>query len=132
MFAKPTSSQLDYTVTDCVAGITQLTVNWDGQPYLQNATQRDLFGRCNANGLKASWSEFNFYRGSVICLIPGIDFPLPAGVAPGLERKTTFTCTANVTNLMNRTFTFDLYVIMVHTRRHTHTHHKHRSRAARG
>lgn len=97
VFAQPTQASLtmghpDFTYMYCGG----LVVNWQNQQYMIGAQREQLYTSAVDAGYAFPWENFNGTcvfggagqttigtSGSIICLRPGIDFPLEAGQAVG-------------------------------------------------
>lgn len=93
-------------------GITNVMVNFaDQQGQMQQAQQIDLYRASLANGYLGSYDDWTNQSGSVLILVPGRDFPLPFGLAPGSTGSYTINFQLTVTNLNPQSLTPVCYVI---------------------
>ena len=60
-----------------------LTVTWNNNQFFSQFTAQDVYNMSTKNGLCQSWSQFEQYTGSVICIDFGTDLGLMSDQAPG-------------------------------------------------
>ena len=66
---------------------------------MSNATQVDLYKIARRNGVNTAYDQWVYYTGSVLPLIPGVDFQIGEGEAGNLGGSNwTLQVTANFTN----------------------------------
>ena len=101
---------MDATQTDTTPfTITRVAVRWDTQSnLLADMTAQDLWAMSRANGCNITWNQWVGTKsaqtgnitgcGSILCIMPGIDFSLPNASCPGQEGKHTMQITVTATN----------------------------------
>lgn len=109
---------------DCWGRIESIQINFDNQTgILSSADEKDLHWISCSNGSQQTWSEWHWFRGSVLCLQMGKDIPLPLLAAPGSRGVWQFSCELTVRNLRpgyNTTLSaadpteFNIYTIPLH------------------
>lgn len=114
-------SRLDDTAqssltSDAYMRINTITVNWNNNIFISNASAYDLYLMSVKNGYQGCWDQWNLYNGSVLCVDFGTDIGLNTsiGECPGVLGNYQLAMTVNVTNL-NQTVTITptLYVVVV-------------------
>jgi len=114
IFARQQNADLTYTSSDSFLGITQVQLTFNNkQNMLSNATQQDLYHIARKNGCELSWPQWSKYVGSVLKLVPGEDFGLGAGMAPGLVGSFNLLATVTFENTGSQTKTFTPYLCVV-------------------
>lgn len=118
--ARLTNSSRDWTTSDTYATITAMTMQWGGTgTFFSNMTNHDLFRLANDRGYKCTWSQWDRYQGSVLAIMPGVDFPLGSDAegrpyAVGIAGRQTFNLSSiTIRNNMKVGGTFDLFVFGV-------------------
>ena len=92
-------------------GITLQFGNRSG--LLSSCSSEQYFYISKANGYQGTWSDFSQYSGSVLCLVPGKDFPLEPDQAPGCLSNIQMQINITCTNVSNHTINATAYVVAV-------------------
>jgi hypothetical protein len=90
-----------------------LTVTWQNQQLLSQATTQDLFNMSIKNGCNMSWSQFIGRTGSVLAVDFGLDLGLAPNQAPGSLGNYQLGLTCNFTNTSSQAILPTLYVVVV-------------------
>lgn len=105
IYARIQNADLSPYIPDVFANINSIQINFAGKSgLLSTLTEQDLYNISVKNGYNATYSEWHgaqYQYGSVLKLIPGIDFPLDEGKAPGLQGSFNFQYTLGITNISN-------------------------------
>lgn len=83
VFARKSLSTSTYLDSDVAFRLMQLTVQFDSNTYLSNATEHDLYQISRKNGVNTSFSAWQKYSGSVFCAEFGTDIGMSPVFAPG-------------------------------------------------
>lgn len=118
IFARESNQYLSEVSTDCFAGISNISVDWNNRSsILASATQFDLWKISRKNGLNLSYSEFIKYVGSPICLMIDEDIGCGSNVldVSGVAASSSYQLQirATVNNIFNRNVHYTFYVITI-------------------
>lgn len=91
-----------------------LSLTWDNNQFLSQATTEDLYNMAVKNGCQMSYSQYTNHVGSIIILDAGIDFGLPPQDAPGVLKNVQLGLTCNFTNTSSVDLTVQMFVIAVY------------------
>lgn len=114
LYVRPNNNTLfnSTTYTDTFYGINAVNIQFNGETYMNSATQQQLYKISHKNGLNMSWQQFSGMptyapssfsskfgtMGSIICLEFGTDIPLSPYEAPGINGQYNLMVQANVYN----------------------------------
>lgn len=102
------------TDSDTFASIESVNVSLGNKTSLLGfATPRDLYKISVRNGYQYSFSAWQHYQGSVLCLKPSADLSLDLGEAPGLVVQKQLQITLNVTNQTASNENYELIIVPV-------------------
>lgn len=83
--ARQQQSDLTYASSDTFLALTNVNLSWNGQAgLLSNASQLQLWKIAIKNGVNQTFDEWTYYQGSVMVLVPGVDFQIADLEAPNL------------------------------------------------
>ena len=91
-----------------------LTIEFNNQTFLSNATAQDLYHLSVKNGNNQTWSQFIKHTGSVVCLNFGVDIGLPFSESSGTVGNWMIRCEASFVNTSKDDIRPKLYVVMVY------------------
>lgn len=91
-----------------------LTLTWNNNQFMSQATIADLYNIAYKNGCNMSYSQFTNFCGSVLCLDFGTDIGLMSDEAPGLLGNYQLGLTAQFLNTRSTSITPTLYVVVVY------------------
>lgn len=107
-------SLMDATQTDCTPlTIPNISIRYGTQSnLLADMTPQDLWSMSRANGVNVTWNQWNGTlspqtghvtgTGAWLCIMPGINFPLPNSACPGLGIRQTMQITATLQNYSSK------------------------------
>lgn len=115
LFLRRTNSTRTAFTSDVFGRINNLSIQWNNRNgLLSSATIQDLYHMSQVNGLDLSWSQFNQYVGSPICIQFGRDICLQANECPGMLGTYQLQVNANVSNLnSSEVLNMDFYIVTV-------------------
>jgi hypothetical protein len=94
--------------------INRLNILWNNQSGLfSSATSQDLYEVSRSNGLNLSWSQWDKFRGGVMCLEFGKDLGLLDNEAPGVQGQYTMQIQMEVKNVSGADFTPEFYQVFL-------------------
>lgn len=115
IFATEKQDNQTYSSPDVCGRLTNLNVTYLNQGTLfSTMDEYQIYQLCVKNGLRdVSYQQFRSKVGSVICLL-GSDLSLDQGLASGVAGlQTTFQVNATLTNISNRSITYNLFVLPI-------------------
>lgn len=105
IFARRRDNDLTFNSTDTYARIDKININFGNRSgILGEASTQTLYKISQENGFRESFSAWNKYVGSVLCLDFGKDIPLDALQAPGALQQAQFYFTLDYTNTSDGLF----------------------------
>ena len=117
IFAKSDDSQETAYTSDTYLSLSAtanpLTVTWQNNQFLSQATAQDLYNISVKNGCNQSWSQYIGRTGSVLALDFGLDIGLAPNQAPGSLGNYQLGLTVNFTNTSSETVLPTLYCVVV-------------------
>ena len=117
IFAKRDDSQETAFTSDSYLSLSPtanpLTVTWQNQQLLAQATTQDLYNISVKNGSSQSWSQFIGRQGSVLAIDFGLDLGLAPNQAPGSLGNYQLGLTCNFTNTSSQTILPTIYVVVI-------------------
>lgn len=115
LFIRRRNADRTALTTDTFGRINSLSIQWNNQnSLLSSASIQDLYHMSQVNGLNLSWSQFNQYVGSVVCVQFGRDICLQANEAAGMLGTYQLQVNANVSNLnSSEALNMDFYIVTV-------------------
>ena len=118
VFAKKDDSLETAFTSDTYLSVTTdanpLTLTWNNNQFLSQATTPDLYNIAVKNGCNSSYSQWTKEVGSVIALDAGLDWGLYSNEAPGVIGNYQLGLTCQFENTSTETFAPTLYVVVVY------------------
>jgi hypothetical protein len=91
-----------------------LSVTYDNNQFLSQATTEDLYNMAVKNGCQMSYTQYTRDVGSLIVLDAGIDFGLSPQDAPGVLKNVQLGLTCNFINTSDRSLNVQMFVLAVY------------------
>lgn len=118
VFAKKDDSLETAFTSDTYLSLTTdanpLTLTWNNNQFLSQATAPDLYNIAVKNGCNSSYSQWTKNVGSVIALDAGLDWGLYSNEAPGVIGNYQLGLTCQFENTSNEIVVPTLYVVVVY------------------
>jgi hypothetical protein len=114
LFCRHQRSSANQNTSDSFLRIERLNVLWNNQSGLfSSATSQDLYEISRSNGLNLSWSQWDKYRGSVMCIEFGKDLGLLDNEAAGCQGQYSLQIQMEVQNVSGEAFTPEFYQVFL-------------------
>lgn len=118
IYAKRDDSEETAFTTDTYLSLTPnanpLTLTWNNNQFLSQATTQDLYNISVKNGVNSSYSQWTNQVGSVLALDFGTDIGLGSNMASGSIGNYQLGIRCNFVNTSNDTFAPTLYCVVVY------------------
>jgi len=114
LFVRNQRSTSNQNTSDSFLKIKRLSILWNNQSgLLSSASEQDLFEISKRNGLNLTYSQWNKYRGGVMCLEFGKDIGLIDNSAPGCQGQYTIQVQMTCENDSGATFQGEFFSIFM-------------------